>query len=135
MQSLLDGLSNADRISDLIARLEALPPDLEELYAKLLNSLDAKYFKHACQLFRLVMSHERPHLIELYFADNEEDNSAMRDEIQELSPHQIMDHLETMQRRLMSRCKGFLEIEDQRSNSNLALSKGQFVIPRLLPMC
>lgn len=125
VQSLLDGLSNADRMPDLIARLDALPPDLEDLYARLLNGLDAEYFKHACQLFRLVVDYDRPSLLELYFADNEEDDSALRDKIQDLSLEQVMGRLEMMHRRLMSRCEGFLEIEDRVSDPNLVLSEGK----------
>jgi len=124
VQSLLDGLSNADRMSDLIARLETLPPGLEELYAKLLGSLDANYSKHAYQLFCLVIVRPRPLLLELYFADNEDDSSAIADEIRNLSSDQISHCLETMQQRLISRCKGFLEVEDWHSNPNVALSEG-----------
>jgi hypothetical protein len=124
VQSLLDGLSNADRMSDLVVRLESLPPDVEELYGKLLASLDTNYFKHACQLFRLVMLRPRPLLIELYYADNddEDDQTTMLDKLQVLTRDQIMDRVDTMQRRLVSRCKGLLEIEDWRSNPDKALS-------------
>lgn len=124
VQSLLDGLSNADRMSDLMMKLKELPPDLEDLFAKLLNSLDARYFKHACQLFRLVVKYERPPLLDLYFADNEDDNSAMQDKIHDLTPGQIIDCLETMRRRLISRCKGFLELHEDQKTSNILLSEG-----------
>jgi hypothetical protein len=124
VQSLLDGLSNADRMSDLIARLEALPPGLEDLYDRLLHSLDVNYFRHACQLFRLVIHRQRPLLIELYFADNEEDDTAMNIGIKPLPTQQILYCLEAMQRRLVSRCKAFLEVEDWHANPNTALSQG-----------
>jgi hypothetical protein len=128
VRSLLDGLSNADRLSDLVARSLALPPDLEELYAKMLSSLDVDYFKHACQLFRLMMHyHERPTLIDLYFADTEEEDSALRDSIQSLAPDEIADRLETMHRRLNSRCKGFLELETRNFDPNLAEAKGRWL--------
>ncbi|KAH7068640.1 hypothetical protein FB567DRAFT_457239 [Paraphoma chrysanthemicola] len=123
VQSLLDGLSNADRLSDLVARVNALPPDLEELYAKLLNSLDADYFTHACQLFRLVMYNERPTLLDLYFVDTEEEDSALRDKVQDLNPEEITSRLETMYRRLISRCKGFLEIEGKQFDPAQAEAK------------
>jgi hypothetical protein len=125
VQSLLDGLSNADRISDLVARLEALPPGLEQLFDNLLDNLAANYFKHACQLFRLIMMRSRPLLLELWFADNEDDASALREEILALSDDQVTDHLETMNRRLMSRCKGFLEVEDWYRDPNATLSQSE----------
>lgn len=66
VQSLLDGLSNADRMSDLLTRLEALPPGVENLYRKLLEGLDAKYSTHACQLFRLLSANPSCSLLELW---------------------------------------------------------------------
>jgi hypothetical protein len=125
VQSLLDGLSNADRMSDLTARLAALPPSLEDLYDRLLTSLDANYFRHACQLFRLVVNRPRPLLLELYFADNEDLNSAMTTQVKPLSKNQIVHRLEIMQRRLTSRCKGFLEVADWHSNPDSVLSEGE----------
>lgn len=123
VRSLLDGLSNADRLSDLFERLDELPPQLEDLFARLLNSLDPKYFRHACRLFRLVHEYERPPLLALYFADNEDHHSAMQDEIQDLTDEQVEGCLEAMHRRLISRCKGFLEIERE-GEPNSGLSTG-----------
>jgi len=123
VRSLLDGLSNADRLSDLVRRLNALPPDLEELFSKLLRSLDADYFTHACQLLRLVAGMNRPRLLYLYFADNEDDNSAIQEETRSLSPDEMLTRLETMDRRLMSRCKGFLEVDNRSTQLDQPLQK------------
>jgi hypothetical protein len=128
VQSLLDGLSNADRMSDLTARLAALPPSLEDPYDRLLSSLDANYFRHACQLFPLVVHRPRVLLPELYFADNEDCNSAMTIQVKALSKDQIVHRLEVMQRRPTSRCKGFLEVVDWHSEPDSVLSEGQWVI-------
>ena len=54
VKSLLAGLLNGDRVSDLERRLDLLPPDLEHLYDKMLNSLDPFYYSHASQLFQLI---------------------------------------------------------------------------------
>ena len=122
VQSLLDGLSNADRMSDLLTQLDALPPGIENLYQKLLDGLDAKYFTHACQLFRLVLTNSRCSLLELWFADTEEDDSALKDEIQPLSDEEVNINVELMNRRLTSRCKGLLEVEYHHQNPNATLS-------------
>jgi hypothetical protein len=58
-----------------MASSEVLPPGLENLYDRLLSSLDVKSYTHACQLFRLVLYRPRPFLLELYFADNEKNDS------------------------------------------------------------
>lgn len=125
VQSLLDGLSNADRMSYLPVRLEALPPDLESLYLKLLDGLDKNYFRYACRLFRLVLCNLKLLLLYLWFADTGEDDTALKDEIRPLSEDQISDNLELMNRRLTSRCKGLLEVDNHQQNPNMALSRGR----------
>jgi hypothetical protein len=72
VKSMLAGLVNGDRVLDLERRLELLPPDLENLYHKMLNSLEPFYFAHASQLFQLVRaSINPPTLLTLSFADEE----------------------------------------------------------------
>ena len=72
VQSLLAGLLNSDRVSDLKRRLDFLPPDLEDLYDKMLKSLDPFYFQHATQYFQIVQcAREPPTLLCLSFADEE----------------------------------------------------------------
>ena len=72
VRSLLSGLRNGDRVSDFQKRLDLLPPDLENLYQKILDSLDPFYFEHAVQFFELVKTAEEPlSLLEFSFADEE----------------------------------------------------------------
>lgn len=56
VQSLLEGLTNGDRLRDLQGRLAELPPGLEDLYANILQTMGEKYLEHAYQLFRIVKS-------------------------------------------------------------------------------
>jgi hypothetical protein len=81
VQSLLAGLTNDDSLRDLESRLQLLPPDLEQLYDKILNDLDPLYFEHACQYFQLMLLHDTqratPALL-LSFADEEDDDFANR---------------------------------------------------------
>jgi hypothetical protein len=46
--------------------------------------------------------------------------------VKALLKDQITHRLETMQRRLTSRCKGFLEVTDWHSEQDLVFSKGQW---------
>ena len=110
VRSLLEGLTNADRISDLRKRLEALPPDLEELYEKLLDSLDPFYFEHASQFFQMVRANRTPlTLLEMSFADEEDPKFAFRMECKPLSNEEVTWRHEEMNRRINSRTKGLLE--------------------------
>ena len=56
VRSLLDGVSNSDRMADLRARLEVLPADLEELYHHMLAKIEKIYLKGASQVFQLVQT-------------------------------------------------------------------------------
>jgi hypothetical protein len=116
-QSLLQGLSNSDKISDLQARLNALPSDMEALFSKLLHRLEPQYFKQACESFRLLRAYHdmfsklnsdtHPTLLGLYFADDQDTKLSIQapDNVLELS-HKI----ELMKRRLNARCRGFIEV-------------------------
>jgi hypothetical protein len=111
VDSLLRGLNNSDRISDLQKRLEAIPSDLEALFDKLLNSLEPFYFTHACQLIQIVRAAQKPlTLLAFSFADEEDTTAAMKAKIGELDDNERLERIEGMRRRLLSRCKGFIEV-------------------------
>lgn len=108
--SLLQGISNADKMSELQARLEALPSDLEDLFDKLLHKVEPMYYRQACQLIRLMEEQTSPTLLELSFADDDDLESAMSAQIRPLLPEELDIRHENMKRRLNSRCKGLLEV-------------------------
>ena len=110
VRSLLAGLVNGDRVSDLKRRLALLPPDLENLYEKMLNSLDPFYLEHASQIFQHVReAKEPPSLLCLSFAD-EEPEFVPQMKVQPLSEDEKFSRVDIMRRRLNSRCKGLLEV-------------------------
>ena len=109
--SLLAGLTNSDRISDLQRRLELIPRDLEDLYGKMLDSFDAFYLEHASQLFQLVRASYRPiSLLLMSFADEEDASYAIDAKIEMLTDEEKLLRCEETRRRLNSRCKGLLEV-------------------------
>ena len=109
VRSLLAGLVNGDRVSDLQRRLAFLPPDLENLYEKMLNSLDPFYLEHASQIFQHVRAAtEPPSLLCLSFADEEPD-FVINMKVQPLPENEKFSRADVMRRRLNSRCKGLLE--------------------------
>jgi hypothetical protein len=110
--SLLAGMGYGDRVSDLQRRLDLLPPDLENLYEKILNDLDPFYFEHAVQYFQIMRSSVEPPPILLFsFADDEDAEFAIRLPIKPLSEEEVMLRIDTMRRRVNSRCKGLLEVD------------------------
>ena len=129
VHSLLAGLVNADRIADLQRRLDFLPPDLENLYERMLNDLDPFYFEHASQYFRLVRaSQEPPTLLRMFFAD-EEPESFQTFKAQIHDDHEQQLRADAMRRRINSRCKGLLEVSPGFSNHGNATFKFGDTIP------
>ncbi|KAJ4367171.1 hypothetical protein N0V83_007701 [Neocucurbitaria cava] len=115
--SLLEGISNSDRMSDLQNQLDALPSDLEALFNKLLSRLQPRYFKQACETFRLIRAHhdifygKSPTLLALYFADDQDLKSSLQARRCPAEFSLMVHRAETMRRRLAARCRGFLELE------------------------
>jgi hypothetical protein len=111
LRSLLAGLTYGDRISDLKRRLDSLPPELDDLIMKILSSLDSFYFEQAAQLFQLVRaSLSPPTLLSLYLADEEKPRFYAQCEKRCLTYEEMKFRVETMRRRITSRCKGLLEM-------------------------
>ena len=124
VRSLLAGLVNRDRVSDLQRRLAFLPPDLENLYEKMLNSLDPFYLEHASQIFQHVRAAEEPpSLLCLSFAD-EEPEFVPQMKVQPLPEDERFSRADIMRRRLNSRCKGLLEVGPALSPVSEALDPG-----------
>jgi hypothetical protein len=111
LRSLLAGLTYGDRISDLKRRLDSLPPDLDDLIMKILDSLDSFYFEQASQLFQLVRaSLFPPTLLSLYLANEEDPYFYAQCEKRFLTYEEMKFRVENMRRRVNSRCKGLLEM-------------------------
>ncbi|KAH7074711.1 hypothetical protein BKA63DRAFT_596298 [Paraphoma chrysanthemicola] len=115
VQSLLEGLSNSDHMSDLQDRLNALPGDLEALFHRILERLQPEYFKQACATFRLLRTHrellgdDSPTLLSMYFADDRDTKSSRNPNA--MTDDDLSNRVETMRRRLNARCKGFIQID------------------------
>ncbi|KAM0342888.1 hypothetical protein ACHAPU_009092 [Fusarium lateritium] len=111
VESLLDGLRNSDRISDLKKRLETIPPDLDGFYNSILNGSDNFYFEHAAQLIRILRTAEGSiNLLDFAFADEEDPDAALKAPIQALSHEERVYRCEAIRRRINSRTKGLLDI-------------------------
>jgi 23S rRNA C2498 (ribose-2'-O)-methylase RlmM len=103
VQSLLEGLRDADRLSDLRKRLDGLPDELEELFRRILDNLDPNYIRHASKLFQIFRSAICPSsLLCLSSADEQDDNFAIRAEVKPLAATQLLYKMSTMKRRLYS---------------------------------
>jgi hypothetical protein len=126
VQSLLDGLSNGNRASDLQTRLDALPADLGALFDVILarliprSSSSPDYYRQACETFRLVRSYRKaprhmsnsgclPTLLALYFADDPDTDSSVQAPCTQLDTTEIRQKVEQMRCRVKARSGGLLE--------------------------
>lgn len=111
VRSLLEGLTEGDSLRDLHRRLRQLPPDLEDLYIRILESLSEDYLDHASRLFQIARaSHELPTLLCIALADLEDDERAMKAPVEPISGKEMMALCRNMKRKLMSRCRGLLDV-------------------------
>lgn len=72
VKSLLNGLANYDRPSDLQRRLDQMPDDLEHFYRKMLDSIESSYVQRAYRYLRFVeIGNGELTALELYYADHD----------------------------------------------------------------
>ncbi|PGH13251.1 hypothetical protein AJ79_03810 [Helicocarpus griseus UAMH5409] len=110
VRSLMEGLTNADRMEDLQRRVDHLPADLEQLFLHMLTNLDSFYLKQASQLFRLALEAPKPLAVLTFsYLDESDPDFALKSEIKPMSEEEETIRCEEIERRLNSRCKGLLE--------------------------
>jgi hypothetical protein len=109
VQSLLDGITNADRIVDLQRRLKDLPTDLNEYFERILFNID-KFYRQQTAWVCLLTLQSNEHLpLMLYWIIDQENVSVSMD-IQPMSMKRAEFRLRQMKRRVNALSKGLLEI-------------------------
>jgi hypothetical protein len=126
-RSLLEGLQGGEKQSDLRKRLESLPTDLEELFEKILGSLDTWHTQRASQLFQIYRGWTTPllplhipgtvvyreasqlTLLDMSFADEDEPDYAIRAPLRPITSQESNARAELMRRRLNACTKGLLD--------------------------
>ncbi|USP82832.1 hypothetical protein yc1106_10106 [Curvularia clavata] len=118
LRSLLQGLVNCDRISELQRRIRLLPSKLEDYFLHILNTTDETYSERAAETFDIALQASEPLSLMTYsYLDEEDPRFAINAGIRPLGLREVLYRLRTMKRRLNARCNGLLEItnydEDQ----------------------
>ncbi|KAG5799547.1 hypothetical protein H9Q69_001385 [Fusarium xylarioides] len=111
--SLLAVMMAGDRVEDLENRLNLLPSEMDDLYGRIVESIDPLYREHAAQLFKLVSACREPPLLRiLWYADEVKFLDRVIDEDPSAVPlEEVMGRLEDMRLRIVSRCRGLLEVQ------------------------
>jgi hypothetical protein len=112
VRSIIEGLKNCDRISDLQRRLRDFPEDLEKFFFHIFTSLDPIYQKQTARAFQISLRACQPlSLLNYWFLDEDEEypGFAFRMPINALDDVELNSIQNEMQVRLNGRCKGLLE--------------------------
>lgn len=109
-KSLLEGLSDGERLEDLQARLDALPTDLETLFWRVLTHLGDFHLARASQLLQIIRASLVPlTLLMLSYADEGDPDLAAKTKIGPISISKANARAGILRRRLNACCKGLIE--------------------------
>ena len=113
VQSLLEGITNADRMVDLRRRLRALPTDLEEYFTRIVFTVDPFYRQRTAHFFQVTIHAKSTLPLMLYWFMDQQDpvEYAMRLAPRPLSMQATNLHLKQIRKRLNACCKGLLEVQ------------------------
>ena len=111
VKSLLTGLRNADRISDLQRRLQDFPETLEKYFGHMIASVEPIYRGQTAQAFTYALKTRDPLSLMTYsFLDEEDLDHLVAARPNPLTRQDIISRQDDMRRRLNGRCKGLLEV-------------------------
>jgi hypothetical protein len=110
VHSLLTGMRDGDRISDLQTRLKKLPSELDDLFWKILESTDPLYTVHAYELLQIRKAHQllgSPSLFIFAFADEENLKVLKLAKTAPLNSSEILSYMDTIKIGLIVELKVF----------------------------
>ena len=113
LRSLLSGLTNADRLSDLERRLRALPSTLEDFFKKIFLSVEDIYRADSAKLFYYAIASAEVAplpIMALSFLDEEDPDYVFKLRSHPMTFEEVVERQETMTRRVDARTKGLLEV-------------------------
>ena len=132
VRSLLKGLRNADRVSDLQKRLRDFPETLEKFFSHMIASIEPVYREQTAQAFKYALEAIEPLSLMTYsFLDEENLDNAVTAPLEPLTNQEVLSRQDDMRRRLNGRCKGLLEVVSRsRGKSNIYVE--QYRAPRVV---
>lgn len=112
IRSLLSGLTNQDDITDLQRRLYELPPELDDLFSKMLLSVKPEFYRgQAARLLQMVyQSASTVSALAMSFADEIYENPSQWITPKPVDVLEAARRVQAMSARLQSRTAGLLEV-------------------------
>lgn len=111
VRSLLRGLRNEDRISDLRRRLHELPGELEKYFELMLDSIDSIYQQTTARIFRVLgAAHSALPMVAFHFLDQEEIDPSyvFRANLRGIQSGEMPSFCNTKRRQLHANCRDLL---------------------------
>lgn len=109
---LLSDLMNGEKLPRLKFRLDSLPPDLEQLFQKMLDQIGNENQEAASRIFQIVRAAiHPPTVMTLAWADEDDPNLPFDRAIEPLPSTKRDAKSRRMRRRLRSHCRGLLEAQ------------------------
>ena len=126
VQSLLEGVTNADSVVALRRRLQSFPTDLLSYFKRELLSVDEFYRQNTARFFQVTLvAHATLPLISYWFLDQDETEDVVKLKAEPWKLQRINLRLKQTKKRLNACCKGLLEIQlydEGASDSSLSSS-------------
>ncbi|PMD57951.1 uncharacterized protein K444DRAFT_614646 [Hyaloscypha bicolor E] len=117
-RSLLDGLTNSDRIRDLQDRLNEIPKDLRDYFKLILFSTENRYRTQTARIFTIAVNAVRELPLMAYWVIDQGTPKYIFQCSVETPATEILDsRLDNMRRRLKVLSKGLLDAEDEEPKS------------------
>ncbi|KAH8764057.1 hypothetical protein BGZ57DRAFT_828574 [Hyaloscypha finlandica] len=118
VQSLLDGLLNGDSIANLQRRIRQLPKTLKEFFKSMFNNIEVFYLEQTAHIFLVTLKSFGTLPLLGYWFIEQEDDFAIKLEVQPLSMQMTNFGLKQMRKRLNACCKGLLEVQFNEANNS-----------------
>ncbi|KAF2190486.1 hypothetical protein K469DRAFT_746970 [Zopfia rhizophila CBS 207.26] len=111
VRSLTQGRTDGVRISDLQKIIDGLPEGIEDLFKKMLESLEHRYQEQSSQIFQIFRAcKEQPSLLFFSYADEDTSDYALNLQCYPIDAETHFGRAEAMNRRLNSLTRGLLEV-------------------------
>jgi len=114
--SLLNGLTNADRVSDLQGRLMRLPRELDEMYMHILSTIEPEYRENTARSLLLCTMPDQETLLTHHYLDDESRKQILdAPSLQKfMNGEDMVLFVATVRRRFNARSRGLLEFRAPR---------------------
>ena len=124
IERLLRGLTNQDRLAELRKRLEATPKTLNEIFDRMLASVEDVYHEQAAQILMVALHAVEPMPVVVYSYIGDDDHDALANQIAPWSAQECVDIAEASLVRLRVRCPDLIKIRISHKDPRTAQALG-----------